>query len=82
MGAKLLKVSEDQVRPATREEALGSELLDSVAFDRLRQELASPGRRMGAVDVQPEGHPPPEAWDQPSEVDEEPPRGLARPLPR
>eukprot|EP00959_Pyramimonas_sp_CCMP1952_P462670 9483636-Pyramimonas_sp.AAC.2 len=82
MRAKLLKVSEDQIRPATKEEALGGELLDSVAFDRLRKELASPGRRVGAVDVQSEGAPPPEAWDQLSEVDEDRPTRQEQPIPR
>eukprot|EP00959_Pyramimonas_sp_CCMP1952_P198167 4145065-Pyramimonas_sp.AAC.1 len=63
MRAKLLECSAEQVRLATRAESLGAELLDSPTFDRLREELRNPGKRVGAVDVASEGPPPPEADD-------------------
>eukprot|EP00959_Pyramimonas_sp_CCMP1952_P285157 5962243-Pyramimonas_sp.AAC.1 len=38
MRTRLLKCSEEQVRPATRQEALGAELLDTERFDALREQ--------------------------------------------
>lgn len=84
MRSRLLKCSQEQVRWASRDESWGAELLDSPAFDKLRQDLQHPGRRVGAVDVEAEGSPPPEAWDveappegsdeaQPAEVRPPPP---------
>eukprot|EP00959_Pyramimonas_sp_CCMP1952_P120536 2520496-Pyramimonas_sp.AAC.1 len=48
MRSKLYKCSEEQVRPATRQESLGAELLDTARFDQLREEVRAPGRRIGA----------------------------------
>eukprot|EP00959_Pyramimonas_sp_CCMP1952_P072715 1519305-Pyramimonas_sp.AAC.1 len=62
MRSKLYMCSEEQVRPATRQESLGAELLDAARFDQLREEVRAPGRRIGAVDVASEGPPPPGAW--------------------
>eukprot|EP00959_Pyramimonas_sp_CCMP1952_P066986 1398854-Pyramimonas_sp.AAC.1 len=60
MRSRLLKCGQEQVRWATKEEAWGAELLDIPSFDALRRDLQNPGKRVGAVDVEAEGPPPPE----------------------
>ena len=80
MRARLLKCSAEQVRPATRSETIGAELLDSESFDRLREDIRNPARRSGAIDVSAEGPPPPEAWDGPETAPEPPPEPAPRPL--
>ena len=64
---KLLKCSTEQIRRATKEESPGAELLDSPMLDQLREDVQDPAKRTGAVGVEAEGIPPPEAWDHPDE---------------
>ena len=63
MRSRLWKCSSVQVRPATRAESLGAELLDDAHFRQLQDDLKHPGRRVGATDITTEGPPPNEAWD-------------------
>eukprot|EP00959_Pyramimonas_sp_CCMP1952_P082156 1716688-Pyramimonas_sp.AAC.1 len=68
MRTRLLKCSVEQVRLAARDEADGAELLDCSELANLRDELQRPNGRVGAVDVEGEGPPPPEAWDVTADV--------------
>eukprot|EP00959_Pyramimonas_sp_CCMP1952_P261465 5466832-Pyramimonas_sp.AAC.1 len=63
MRTKLWKCSVEQVREATRAEALGAELVDTPEFRALQAEVRNPGKKVGALDVESEGSPPDEAWD-------------------
>ena len=89
MRSKLWKCSAEQVRHATRSEALGAEIVLMPEFEDLRASLAAPEGRVGATDTA-EGPPPAEAHDGPGVVGEDPieplppppsPQRLTRPPP-
>ena len=62
MRSRLLKCSSDQLRPATHFESLGADLSQTGEIQELLQQVRS--SRAGAVDVQSEGTPPQEAFDE------------------
>lgn len=62
MRTRLLKCSSDQLRPATHFESLGADLSQSGEIQELLQQVKS--SRASAVDVQSEGSPPDEAFDE------------------
>lgn len=70
MRARLLKCNSDQLRPASRDEAIGAELQKSGDIKELLDQASS--HRAGAVDVSSEGSPGHESCEQPIVPEEAP----------
>ena len=64
MRSRLWKCSSDQLRPALRTEVLGAALSHDAGLEDLLTQVTS-NRRAAAVNVEIEGPPPKEAWQQP-----------------
>ena len=71
MRSRLWKCNVDQLRPASPTEELGMQVIQSAQYKDLLQQMQK--QRQGAVDVEREGPPPPEAWrTQPVRSEEAP----------
>ena len=60
MRSRLWKCNVDQLRPATQTEELGMEVIQSMQYKDLLQQMQK--QRQGAIDVEKEGPPPEDAW--------------------
>ena len=65
MRSRIWKCSSDQLRAANHMESLGAELIGNEELSDVLEQVK--GKRAGAVDVESEGTPPSEAWDQHSQ---------------
>ena len=61
--SRLWKCNVDQLRPANEMEELGMQVVQSRQYQDLLQQMQQ--QRQGAVDVEREGPPPPDAWRRP-----------------
>ena len=69
--SRLWKCNCDQLRPASQAEELGMQVVASRQYQDLLEQMQK--QRHGAIDVEREGTPPPEAWQLPVRRDEEAP---------